>query len=104
MKTKLLELYHSNGLDLNHRMCVLDLGDNQNTDISNNLCHKDGWQDWNTVRYECDAILCPPNNHNEYGRQSPSDPCVECTESCGTYMGSTKCGEVNQLTDRIIIG
>lgn len=82
----------------------VDLGDNQITGISNDLCEKGGWQDQNTARFKCDAILCPPNYHNEYGRQSPSDPCVECGESSGTYMGSTKCGEVDQLTDRIILG
>ena len=83
---------------------VTDLGDNQITDISSDLCTKQDWQEGDVARFKCDAILCPRNSHNEYGRQSPSAPCVACSESSGTFMGSKKCGETDQLTDRVILG
>ena len=74
---------------------------NELSGLGDGLCKQDGWLSGTVGDFKCDAILCPPNTFNEYGRQ-PSDemPCRPCEGSSeAAYFGSLSCGGAAGFSD-----
>lgn len=70
---------------------LLDLADNQFTDVAQELCDNEKWNDGAvlTATEPCWGILCPIGTFSKTGRASKHHDCVECASV--QYAGSTHC-------------
>ena len=81
------------------RVLNFDVTANLISDLSESLCAKELWMNGNTVDFGCDAILCPPNSFNAYGRQlSEAEPCEPCLGEPQPFFGSTLCSDSSSQT------
>lgn len=57
------------------------------------ICDKENWMNGAVKAFDCEAIMCPPESYNEFGRQSSIDTsCKACDDSRSTpYWGSLSC-------------
>jgi len=66
------------------------LSNNKFTGIDERLC--DASRSYQTGKYGCDAILCPPFSFNDLGKQDrDTNPCSQCRERVSSFFGSTSC-------------
>lgn len=81
-----IELRRFDELDIN-------LADNKILAIPAELCGISGWMGGRIGEVEsCSAILCPRGSFNQFGHESPSNPCEPCGQlSTSPYMGHTHC-------------
>jgi hypothetical protein len=70
---------------------TLYLKDNYITELDNDICEADGWNDRDVSNYKCDGILCPPGTYAVgSGRQSlGGSECVDCKKS--EFYGQSLC-------------
>lgn len=81
------------GLGRFDRMTIY-LRDNYITNMHEDLCDKEFWNDGDVGKFSCDAILCPPGTFAPgRGRESQSSPCQSCDKA--KFYGQTAC-EVRQ--------
>jgi Leucine-rich repeat (LRR) protein len=73
----------------------LDLSGNKITGIGQGLCQKSQWLEGSVGLFACNAILCPPGQFNEFGRQTGADsPCRSCTNQGSVqFYGSKTCDD-----------
>lgn len=71
---------------------VLDVTQNQITEIPSTLCSKSNWNNGNVDKYGCDAILCPARTSNSAGRRQDNLPCRPCHHIDSDHLGQTVCG------------
>lgn len=72
---------------------VLDLTQNQITNIPSELCSKRKWNGGSVGKYGCDAILCPEQTSNAAGRRQDKLPCIPCRENDSKHLGQAICGD-----------
>jgi Leucine-rich repeat (LRR) protein len=73
---------------------IIDLDDNNITNIDSSLCTSKNWMEGNVDKYGCDGILCPAGWYQKFsGRQtSDASPCTKCQLAGGApFMGSKTC-------------
>jgi Leucine-rich repeat (LRR) protein len=77
------------------RIALLDLNlaGNQIDEIPNEVCSIEGWMQGNVGKIgDCSAILCPRGTFNQFGRQSPGNPCLPCSHLDNViFLGQTHC-------------
>ena len=72
----------------------LHLAGNSLDTLPKDFCKKSSWMSGSVSKYKCDAIMCPPQTYNVFGRQkTENQPCLECPQA--KFYGSTSCGEEN---------
>lgn len=71
----------------------LNLASNQIEEIPAQLCEIDGWMHGNSKKVgDCSAILCPRGTFNQFGHQSPGNPCLPCSHLEDVkFLGHTRC-------------
>jgi Leucine-rich repeat (LRR) protein len=70
----------------------LQLQDNRISEIDPQLCATEGINDFDTLSFGCNGILCPAGSWNPLGRQSNEDvACEPCDKA--EFMGATHCGK-----------
>lgn len=69
------------------------LGGNFITEIADGLCQNGGWMRGDMGDFGCDALLCPPNTANKFGRRyDEAALCHSCANDTSTpYYGSFEC-------------
>jgi len=69
------------------------LGGNEIESIDDSFCRLDDWMGGGVGEAGCDAILCPINTYNVYGKQTSDDePCKPCPFTyTAMFWGSTSC-------------
>jgi Leucine-rich repeat (LRR) protein len=81
-----LELKRFESLDIN-------LADNKILVVPQQLCEIGGWMNGKVGSVaSCSAILCPKGTFNQFGHESPGNPCLPCEQlSLDPYLGHTRC-------------
>ena len=81
----------------------INLAGNRITGIPPELCDRDQWNDGNVgVVGDCSAILCPAGTFNQFGKQSPANPCLSCSHLKDvTFLGQTRCA--NFTSERVTL-
>ena len=77
---------------------ILDLTQNEITEIPSELCAKRKWNDGSVGKYGCDAILCPVQTANPAGRRQDNLPCHICRENDSNHLGQAVCGGTSGST------
>ena len=81
-----VELKRLGSLDIN-------LADNKIIQIPPELCKLGGWMDGKAeIVGNCNAILCPQGTFNQFGHESPGNPCIQCgLLADDPFLGHTQC-------------
>jgi Leucine-rich repeat (LRR) protein len=81
----------------------INLAGNGIEEIPNELCSIDGWMRGNVNKIgNCSAILCPQGTFNQFGHQSPGNPCLECSHLADVkYLGNTHCENFTSERDTL---
>lgn len=89
----------------------LQLADNMIDQLDPELCVQTEFMLQDVELFGCDAILCPPDTYNAYGRQvRAEEPCMACeTGTQAEFFGSTLCrasstSPPSGLTNEVTIG
>jgi Leucine-rich repeat (LRR) protein len=81
----------------------LNLAGNKIEYIPEELCRIDGWNQGNVKLVgNCSAVLCPKETFNQFGRQSPGNPCVPCQNLKDVeFLGHTRCDNFTSERDTL---
>ena len=71
----------------------IDLAGNSIVEVPKQLCSIEGWIEGNVGAVgNCNAILCPRATFNQFGRESPGNPCMPCSHlQDSASLGQTRC-------------
>lgn len=82
-------------------------GGNKFKELPQSLCSKSNWMGGEVGKSGCNAILCPPDTYNDYGRQTGDEvPCESCPYTyTAEFYGSIECipSHGGQYTDGEIL-
>jgi len=72
---------------------VLDIANNEMTNLPAGFCDQTGWMKGAVRKFGCNAIVCPPGYFNYQGRQTSSmDDCQMCLNfDASIFYGATTC-------------
>lgn len=82
----------------------IHLAGNEILEIPEPLCKIDDWMQGNAKLIgNCSAILCPSGTFNQYGYQTPGNPCLSCSHLKDVaYLGQTRCESFTSERDTLI--
>jgi Leucine-rich repeat (LRR) protein len=81
----------------------IDLVGNKIEKIPDELCVLDGWMQGNVKEVgNCNAILCPKGTFNQFGKESPGNPCLSCSHLGGvSFLGRSRCEDFTSERDTL---
>jgi Leucine-rich repeat (LRR) protein len=69
------------------------LKDNKLTEINEQLCSMNDWNEGDVGRFGCNGILCPVGQFSPNGRHSSSGECQECASGRALHLGASNCDD-----------
>ncbi|KAI2502723.1 serine/threonine kinase [Fragilaria crotonensis] len=69
------------------------LKDNKLTEINEQLCSMNDWNEGDVGRFGCNGILCPVGQFSPTGRHSSSGECQACASGRALHLGASNCDE-----------
>jgi Leucine-rich repeat (LRR) protein len=81
----------------------IDLADNKIMEIPPVLCQIGGWMEGKAQLVgTCNAILCPKGHFNQFGHESPGNPCLPCDNlKDDQYLGKIRCEDFTSERDTL---
>ncbi len=72
------------------------LGDNEWSEVAQNLCDNTNWNEGAVEEYGCSGFLCPPQTFSRHGFRTPDSACQPCPSA--NFYGSTGCFDKDDRT------
>ena len=69
------------------------LKDNQLTELNQQLCFMNDWNDGDVGRFGCNGILCPVGHFASNGRHTSSGECQQCAPGRALHLGASNCND-----------
>ncbi len=81
----------------------INLAGNGIQEIPTKLCTMSGWMQGRVGQVgNCSAILCPEGTFNQFGHQTPENPCLYCSHLVDTdSLGHTRCENFTSERDTL---